>query len=705
MSKTTNLINRELSWLEFNQRVLSEASDASVPLLERLNFLCITASNLDEFFMVRVGGLELLISDGVEKVDNSGMTPREQLDKVLLRSREMVKAQYACFTAGIEPELASAGIRLVSPEAYSEQERNYLEKLFLEEIYPVASPQAVKSVEEFPLVPNLRLNLAVRLEGNDDGKKPLYAVIPLGSSLRRLVRLPADKGCTFTTVENVVRSFIGCYFPGKKVMEISAFRITRNADFNFNDEVSSDFMADMESLVSRRREERCIRLEVEAAASKMLTDFLRKALQVRQESIFELQGPVGLVDFREMLSVDGFNALRYKRWEPQQPADIDSTASMFIEIAKRDILLCHPYDNYEPVVKFIQEAADDPDVLSIKQTLYRTSPSSPIVQALDRAARKGKYVTALVELRARFDEERNISWAKSLEKSGVQVIYGLKGLKTHSKICLVVRREQRGIVRYVHFGTGNYNERTARLYTDISFMTCDDSLGSDASLFFNTITGYSEPQKFLKLHASPIGMKEKLIELIENEAGRSKDGQKAGIMAKMNSLVDPDVIEALYSASKAGVQVKLNVRGICCLRPGMAKLSENVSVVSIVDRFLEHSRIFYFLDGGVEKMFISSADWMPRNLVKRVELMVPVENKACKAKLKMVLESCFKDMAKSSRLKADGAYERLADPKAKGDGFRCQEFLYRSTCQKAEDEAKVQQTVFTPHKSPDLEKK
>ncbi|MDD4872526.1 MAG: polyphosphate kinase 1 [Kiritimatiellae bacterium] len=704
MSQSANLNNRELSWLDFNQRVLGEASDGRVPLLERVNFLTITASNLDEFFMVRVGGLELLISDGVDRADNSGMTPREQLEKILTRTKEMVQAQYACFTGGIEPELKTAGIRLILAGTYSDHETSYLEKIFQEEIYPVASPQAVQSAEDFPLVSNLRLNLAVRLEGEDENKKPLYAVIPLGACLRRLVRLPSENDNAYTTVENIVRTFIDRYFPGKKIMETVVFRITRNADFSFNDEVSSDFMADMENLVSRRKEERCVRLEVEATASKMLTGFLQKALQVRQESIFELPGPVSLVDFRELLSIDGFNSLRFKRWEPQQPPDIDPAGSMFTEISRRDILLCHPYDSYEPVVKFIQQAADDPDVLSIKQTLYRTSTNSPVIQALDRAARKGKYVTAIVELRARFDEERNISWARSLEKSGVQVIYGLKGLKVHSKICAVVRREQQGIVRYVHFGTGNYNERTAKLYTDISFMTRDESLGADASVFFNTVTGYSEPQKFLKIYASPIGLKERLIELIENEAGRSREGQKALIMAKMNSLVDRDMIEALYSASKAGVQIKLNVRGICCLRPGVPKLSENITVISIVDRFLEHSRIFYFLDGGAEKIYISSADWMPRNLVRRVELMVPVDSKSGKARLKMILDSCFKDTAKSHRLRQDGVYERIEDPRARGEGFRCQEFLYRNACEKVENETRAKQTVFIPHKSPEAEK-
>lgn len=696
--KQYQFINRELSWLEFNQRVLNEAFDETVPLLERLNFLSITASNLDEFFMVRVGSLELLVEDGVVKTDPSGLTPAEQLQSVSARTRQMVKDQYSCYMEKLAPALTAAGIRMARNEELTDEQSRHLERFFNEEIFPVLTPMAIDTGAGFPMLTNLKLNIAVRLKPDDPEQKPAFAVIPLGSGLKRLIALPSESGYCYVLVENIVHRFIDRFFPGKAIAESLTFRITRHADFDIRDEMSTDFLSEMEQLVDKRKEGRCIRLETDRPGSKTLLNYLARALKVREECLFEAPGPLNLVDFRELVSLEGFQSLKYEPWEPQVLPDLDPKKSIFDEM-KRDILLCHPYDTFDPVVRLLQEAADDRDVLAIKQTLYRTSQNSPIVRALQRAAERGKYVTVIVELKARFDEERNIEWAKALEKSGVQVIYGVRGLKTHAKICIVVRREPQGIVRYLHFGTGNYNERTARIYTDIGLMTRNEDLGADASSFFNAITGYSEPQKFLKLYSAPIGLREKLLSLISSETERKKQGGKAMISAKMNSLVDLDIIKALYEASRAGVKIRLNVRGICCLRPGVKDLSENITVVSIVDRFLEHGRIFYFYEGGAESVFISSADWMPRNLDRRVELMVPVEDKACKARVIGILEACFKDTAKSSRLLSDGSYERLATP-GKRKEFRCQEFLHEEACRHVE-EAKQAPTVFEPLKPPE----
>ncbi len=693
-------INRELSWLEFNRRVLGEALDDSNPLLERLNFLAITASNLDEFFMVRVGGLELLRDNQVDTVDASGLTLAAQLKRVRAACREMASAQYRCFREQLGPALAREGIGLADLARLTPEQARHVERYFREDMFPVFTPMRVDAAE-FPALPNLGLNVLVRFKPAEGDSRPAYAVVPLGRPATRFVPLPGGELFRCVPVESLVHRFLDLYFPGKPVAEAATFRITRNADFVLHEELATDFLQEMEEAVSRRKEGMCVRLELDRPVSKTLMGFLERALKLTADRVGQARGPLDLAAFREFTGIEGIPRLKFEPWPPQPSPDIDPRNSMFDEIRKKDILLSHPYDSFDPVIRFVQDAADDPGVLAIKQTLYRLSRNSPVVAALRQAAERGKNVTALVELKARFDEESNIEWARALERAGVQVIYGVKNLKTHAKLCVVVRREPRGLARYVHLGTGNYNERTARQYADVGLFTCDPDLGSDASAFFNAISGYSEPPRFLKLFAAPIGLKEKLLAFIAGEAQRSREGRPAGIAAKLNSLVDADLIKALYKASQAGVRVRLCVRGICCLRPGVKGLSESIAVVSIVDRFLEHSRIFHFCEGGADRVFISSADWMPRNLERRVELMAPVEDAACKQRLLALLENCFRDDVRAWRLEADGSYTRLGDGKRKG--FRLQEALYKEACLRAQRAGAAVPRVFEPHKPPGTE--
>jgi polyphosphate kinase len=498
-------------------------------------------------------------------------------------------------------------------------------------------------------------------------------------------------------LEDVVAMLIDRFFPGEDVLECVPFRLTRNADMGLREDQAFDLLAQMEELLDARKESDCVRLEIADHASPELLGFLRDALSLGEGDVFAVPGPLDLSALRQLADLAGFDDLRYPPWPPQPSPGVDPTVPMFDVLAHRDLLLYHPYDSFEPVVRLIEEAARDPDVLAIKQILYRTSRDSPVVAALARAAEQGKYVTAVVELKARFDEARNIEWARSLEQAGVQVIYGIKGFKTHAKVCIIVRREPQGIQRYLHLGTGNYNEQTARLYSDVSFMTANEELAADATNFFNAISGYSQPQRFRKIEAAPIGLRERLVEMIESETHRKQQGQKAQIAAKLNSLVDPQIIDALYAASQAGVKVRLNVRGICCLRPGVPGLSENISVVSIVDRYLEHARILYFYHGGDERVFISSADWMPRNLDRRIELLVPVEDPASQKRLIAILETHLQDTVKARQLTADGVYEPVK-PRGRRKPFRSQEELYRQACEAVKEEEQLKRTAFETHR-------
>ncbi|MDX9980923.1 MAG: polyphosphate kinase 1, partial [Lentisphaeria bacterium] len=698
MNEQSPYLNRELSWLEFNQRVLDEAANPEVPLLERLKFLAITASNLDEFFMVRVGGLRLLIEEGSTRPDPSGLTPRQQLAAVRQRVRDLCACQERIYREELEPALAAAGIRRVGPAVGEAGQDHVLARLFDGEIGLIVTPAAVPDPKRFPLVANLGLHLAVRLRpaAADPKRQPRYAVVPLGGPLARVLSLSAETGRRYILLEDLVRAFADRLFPGERIAEAVAFRVTRNAGMSVDEDGAFDLLAEMEGVLDARTFSGCIRLEIEASASKVLTRFLTRCLAVAPDDVYPSLAPVGLGELMELAGIEAEGSLRYPGMPPLAPAAVDPSQPMFPQIAKRDILLCHPYESFEPVLRFLREAAADPDVLAIKQVLYRVSKDSPIVEALREAAAAGKYVTALVEVKARFDEARNIDWARRLEMAGVQVIYGVKGLKTHAKICMVMRREPRGIVRYLHFGTGNYNERTAKLYSDISLLTCAEDLGADASAFFNAVAGYSTPQSFRRLAVAPIGLRERLLELIDAEAERRRQGQKARIVAKMNSLVDTEVIDALYRASQAGVKIRLNIRGICCLRPGVKGLSENIEVVSIVDRFLEHARIMVFHHGGDERVFISSADWMPRNLRGRVELLVPVEDPDCRRRLTAILDTYFRDNCKARRLLADGSYKRVSAGRVP---VRAQYALHDLMGSDVLAEQRRRKNVFEPHRS------
>jgi len=700
MSDQPRYFNRELSWLEFNQRVLDEAREDSLPLLERLKFLAITASNLDEFFMVRVGGLQVLVEQGISTPDPAGMSPSEQLAAISVRTREMAKAQQATFR-DIEGKLADASIRRVRGSELNERQSRALEQVFDSEIFSVLTPMAVRQGEPFPLLVNQMLHVYVQLapDATSEGK-PRCAILPLGRALPRFFTLGGDRGYSYILLEDVVGTFVGRFFSGEKVVAHAPFRITRNADFTLRDDLAVDLLAGMEDILTARKRGDCVRLEIDAAADKTLLASLSQAVGVSPADIFAASGPIDLAAFMQIADLKGFDSLRNEPWPPQQSPEIDPGQSMFQTLSRRDVLLIHPYQSFDPVVRLVEEAAADADVLAIKQILYRTSRTSPIVAALARAAQRGKYVTAIVELKARFDEARNIEWARSLEESGVQVIYGVKGLKTHAKTCIIVRREPHGVVRYVHFGTGNYNEITARIYSDVSLLTASEELGADAISFFNAITGYSQPQRYRKIEAAPTGLRQRLLELIEGETHRKAQGQAAAIDAKINSLVDPEVIAALYAASQAGVPVRLNVRGVCCLRPGVAGLSENISVVSIIDRYLEHARILRFHHGGDDLVFISSADWMPRNLDRRIELLVPVEDPPLKQRLVETLEVYFEDNVKARHLQADGSYNRPKLPRGAKRRRRSQEVLYEDAVNRLKGAQQSAPTTFEPHRAP-----
>ncbi|MBN2145721.1 MAG: polyphosphate kinase 1 [Candidatus Aureabacteria bacterium] len=694
-SKFPEFINRELSWIEFNQRVLDEAFDISVPLSERLNFLCITCSNLDEFIMVRVGGLWMLMSEKNKIPDASGYPPSVLYEAVTGRIRQMIASQYHCFLDQIEPELRRNGIKRIAPQDWTEEQHQFLRIYFENDIYPALTPVRIGQKEVFPLLSNLELHLAIRLKPPRKSRIPRYAVLPLGRMMDRIIRLPSNAGCRFVLLEDLLKYFLARFFEGEEIMESALFRITRNADLAVHEDKSDDLLEKMTEILDARKHSECIRLEVESSSSPLLLSFLKKSLKIKTSVIYRIPGPLYLADFQSLIQPGEHESLHYEPWPPQISAEFESNTSVFDLIKKQNRLFLHPYESFEPVLRLIAEAAADPNVLTIKQILYRTSRNSPVVAALQQAAEAGKNVTVIVELKARFDEARNIAWAKKLEKAGAQVIYGVKGLKVHAKACLIVRREPKGIVRYMHFGTGNYNEITAKVYSDVSFMTCAEDFGYDLSILFNMLTGYSQPGNFLKLAAAPFKLRKKILELIETESQRKREGKNAMIMIKINSLVDTEIIRALYRASIAGVKILLNVRGVCCLRPGIKHLSENITVVSIVDRFLEHSRIFYFYQNGHEKLYLSSADWMPRNFDRRVELLIPVDDPDSRKKLMAVLEDYFQDTEKAKYLQPDGTYALCSLKGATRN--RSQEKIYRRICHHVHKSRIIPKTVLEPH--------
>ena len=660
--------NRELSWLKFDLRVLNEARDKNIPLLERLKFVSITSSNLDEFYMVRVASLKDMVHANYKKRDIAGMTAAEQLAAINQKTRELVDLQYSTYNRSLIPLLHAHKISIVSEhEKLTKEQADFVDNYFENNVYPVLTPMAVDASRPFPLIRNKTLNIAALLskkkEAGEKNKSELeFATVQVPSVLPRLIEIPSaseEEGeRTFILLEQMMERNIDKLFLNYEVLCAYPYRIMRNADLSIDEDEASDLLKEIQKQLKMRQWGEVIRLEVEENVDKRLLNFLKTELKVASEDIFQIQGPIDLTFLMKMYGLEGYDELRYQPYTPQRVPEIEPGENIFDAIKKGDILLHHPYQTFDPVVDFIRQAAKDPNVLAIKQTLYRVSGNSPIIASLAQAAENGKQVSVLVELKARFDEENNIVWAKKLEQAGCHVIYGLVGLKTHSKIALVVRKEEDGICRYVHLGTGNYNDSTAKLYTDCGIFTCAESIGEDATAVFNMLSGYSEPLSWNELVVAPIWLRKKFMKLIEREMKHAKEGRTAKIIAKMNSLCDAGIIEALYKAAAAGVKIELIVRGICCLRVGIPGVSENITVRSIVGNFLEHSRIFYFYNDGEEEIYMGSADWMPRNLDRRVEIVFPVEDEQIKDEIKHVLDLEFRDNVKAHILQPDGTYEK-----------------------------------------------
>ncbi len=689
-------LNRELSWIEFNQRVLNEAQREDLPLLERVKFLAITASNLDEFFQVRIGGLMLLRRSGRKTPDASGYSPARNLIALRQRILKMYADQYSLLTGTLVPALEKSGIQPLQPRELSVVQASQVSAAFEDLIFPLLTPLAVDSEGAPPIVPALQITVACRLL--DLGTQVTrYALIPIPESLGRRVHVAAEgDGHAFVLIEDVIANFAGQLFPGEIVTATTAFRVTRNGDIAVQEEDAIDLAGEMEDVLSARRFADTVRLELRSDAPRDLVRVIKLVTATTPQEVYRVDGPPGLASFMELAFLSGFDHLRDPDWPAQHSPSIAPGASMFETIASHDVLLYHPYESFEPVLRLIEEAAEDPDVIAIKQVLYRTARKSRIIDALIKAAENGKHVTALVELKARFDEARNLDRADELQRAGAQIVYGVKGLKTHAKICLIVRRESGHLRRYVHLGTGNYNETTSKLYTDLSYLTCKPEYGNDASLFFNAVTGRSKLLRFQRLVPAPTAMKPTLLDLIAGEAERAKQGLPARIIAKVNSLQDPEIINALYKASQAGVEIRLNIRGICCLKPGDPKHSKNIEVISVIDRFLEHARLFYFHQGGSAGVYIASADWMTRNLEKRIELMIPIEEPPLKRRLVRILEAFFQDNTQASRLMPDGSSQRLV--RAKGQkAFRVQDHFYQQARKAAKAREHERAMTFEPH--------
>ena len=663
--------NRELSWLKFDARVLNEAKDKSIPLLERLKFVSITSSNLDEFFMVRVASLKDMVHADYRKRDIAGMTASEQLDRINTATRKLVESQYNTYNRSLVPLMAANGIHIIEKyEELTAEQAAYVDRYFEEDVYPVLTPMAVDASRPFPLIRNKTLNIAALLSSKKDEKHKdavEFATVQVPGVLPRLVPIPADtlensgevEGRTFILLEQIIEKNIDKLFLNYHVLCAHPYRVMRNADLPIDEDEAADLLKEIQKQLKKRQWGEVIRLEVEASVDKKLLRFLKDELKVAEEDIFQISGPIDLTFLMKMYGLSGCDSLRYEPYKPQRVPEIEPGEDIFEAIRVGDILLHHPYETFDPVVDFIRQAASDPDVLAIKQTLYRASGNSPIIASLAQAAENGKQVSVLVELKARFDEENNIVWAKKLEQAGCHVIYGLVGLKTHSKIALVVRREEDGIRRYVHLGTGNYNDSTAKLYTDCGIFTCNEAIGEDATAVFNMLSGYSEPLSWNELVLAPIWLRTRFMRLIARETKHAREGKPARIVAKMNSLCDEGIIAALYEASAAGVEIELIVRGICCLKVGIPGISENIHVRSIVGNFLEHSRIFFFLNDGEEELYMGSADWMPRNLDRRVEILFPVLDDTLKEKVKHILDVELADNTKAHVLKPDGEYEKI----------------------------------------------
>ena len=654
-------INRELSWMQFNERVLSEAEDLSNPLFERLKFLAISASNLDEFFMVRVASLKDMINADYKKLDIAGMTAKEQLTAVLDNVHKFVDKQYEIYNNKLLPALLAKGIMICDANGLSAKDSDYVDRYFDEYVYPVLTPMAVDSSRPFPLIRNKTLNIAALLkkkEGKDDVD---FATVQVPDVLPRVIEIPGNgKGNDVRKVvflEQVIQKNVSKLFLNYEVLTSAPYRVGRNADLSIDEDEAEDLLKEIEKQIKKRQWGQAIRLEVAKGIDQKLLKLIVEELKVEDNEIYNIDGPLDLTFLMKMYKLEGFDDLKEHRYkEPQLVPEFAGDDNIFEVISRGDVLMHHPYETFENVVRFVENAAVDPDVLAIKQTLYRVSGNSPIIAALAQAADNGKQVTVLVELKARFDEENNIVWAKMLEKAGCHVIYGLVGLKTHCKITLVVRREEDGIKRYVHLATGNYNDSTAKQYTDVGLFTCAPAFGEDATAVFNMLSGYSEPLGWNKLSLAPLWLKDRIFDLIKREEEHALAGEPARIIAKMNSICHKEVIAALYKASSAGVKIDLIVRGICCLRTGIPGVSDNITVRSIVGNFLEHSRIFYFENGGTPEFYASSADWMPRNLERRVEILFPVENDRLRKKLWHILDMELRDTEKAHIMNEKGVY-------------------------------------------------
>ncbi len=702
-------MNRELSWIGFNYRILSEARDKANPLFERLKFLSITSSNLDEFFMVRVASLKDMINADCDKKDIAGMTPKEQIEAILNETHDFVNLQYSTYNRSLVPALKGENLIIIDKhEHLNEEQKKYVDRYFDENIYPVLTPMAVDSSRPFPLIRNKSLNIAALLEEKEslaekvearkqqkDGKKKEekqekeleFATVQVPSVLPRIIRIPSEEEgqTTIILLEEIIERHIQKLFMNYKVVCAHPYRVMRNADLSIDEDDAEDLLKEIEKQLKKRQWGEAIRLEIEDKMDDRLLNILKEELNIRQKDIFPINGPLDLTFLMKLYGIEGFDHLKTPKYIPQPNPAINPDENIFDQISKGDILLHHPYQTFDPVVDFVRQAATDKKVLAIKQTLYRVSGNSPIIASLAQAAENGKQVSVLVELKARFDEENNIIWAKKLEKAGCHVIYGIKGLKTHSKITMVVRSEEEGIKRYVHLGTGNYNDSTAKLYTDMGLFTCSQAIGEDATAVFNMLSGYSEPAGWNKLALAPLWLRDKFEYLIRREINFAKEGKEAFIVAKMNSLCDRETIDLLYKASEAGVKINLIVRGICCLRAGVPGLSENISVRSIVGTFLEHSRIFYFHNGGYEEVYMGSADWMPRNLDKRVEILFPVEAPELKEEVIHILNIQLADTLKAHIMKPDGNYDKVdkrgKTPLASQEYF-CQEAMERARAMK-----------------------
>lgn len=656
LTKPEYFYNRELSWLKFNLRVLKEAMGKETPLLERLKFIAISASNLDEFFMVRVAGLWSNFDSGVEKRDASGMSVHEQLVAISQAAHEQVRTQTKSLIA-LMAEMDAVKLHFRRVKDLSELGKDWLEEYYREVVFPVLTPMAVDASRPFPFLANKTLNLAVELI-KADGEHSM-GLIQVPSVLDRIVEVEPEGKRTFVFLEDIIASHCHDLFKGCHILDMVSFRVTRDSDLDLEEDDSVDLMKEVEESLRKRKRGAAVRLEIFKTNNNRIKKFLEENLDVTEMEVYEINGPLDPTCFFKFIGMKGMWPWLYEPFVPQRPLELPDDSDLFAAIRENDILLHHPYESFDPVVKLVSDAADDPQVLAIKQTLYRVSGNSPIVAALARAAENGKQVTVLVELKARFDEENNILWARRLEKAGCHVIYGLVGLKTHAKIILIVRKEDNGIRRYLHLGTGNYNDSTAKLYTDLGLMTANDEFGSDASAFFNLLSGYSEPPVWNKLVMAPLGLREKIYALIDNEIAMVRAGREGHIIAKMNSLIDQPVIQKLYEASAAGVHIDLIVRGICGLRTGIEGISDNITVRSIVGRQLEHSRIFWFANGGEEQLYLSSADWMPRNLNDRVELFFPVETVEHIHRIKALLDLYLRDNVGAHMMQSNGTYRRV----------------------------------------------